>query len=69
MSMLEGFANDGFAEVAESLFDEALAIRRGFVRRQHKKIRPTCYKCGGLHTRSEHRSHGYGSFARTHPNY
>lgn len=66
MSLIETLANDGLTTIGEGFFQEALAIKRGYIRKHHKKIRPTCYKCGGLHTRSEHRSHGYGSFCRTH---
>lgn len=31
---------------------------------RHKSIRPTCDKCGGAHTTSEHLHHGKDSFIR-----
>jgi len=33
---------------------------------RHKRIRITCAKCGRSHRTSEHKSHGKGSFKRTH---
>lgn len=70
MSLLESIAtnDDAFSEVLENSVFEAYMYSRakGGLKKQHKKIRPTCYKCAGAHTKSEHRSHGYGSFARTH---
>ena len=35
-------------------------------RKPHKKVRSYCTKCGHYHTRGSHRSHGIGSFWRTH---
>ena len=35
--------------------------------KRHKRIRVTCSLCGGNHSRSQHKSHGKGSFKKTHP--
>ncbi len=31
----------------------------------HRKIRPRCKNCGVRHSKMSHRSHGFGSYART----
>jgi len=35
--------------------------------KKHKRIRITCKKCGRNHATSAHKSHGKGSFKKTHP--
>ena len=43
-----------------------MARKKAKVKR-HKRIRVTCFLCGGKHSTSEHKSHGKGSFKKTHP--
>lgn len=68
--LLSVIENSGFSETLEEVgvFEAtALAIKRGYIKKKHKVIRQRPGHTGhGLHTRSEHRSHGHGSFCRTH---
>lgn len=41
--------------------------KKAKVVKRHKKIRVTCFLCGGAHSTSNHSFHGVGSFKRTHP--
>lgn len=42
--------------------------RKGGVKR-HPRVTAKCTHCGGPHSAKEHRSHGVGSFFRTHKSY
>jgi len=43
-----------------------LPLFRKHPKTPHAEILPTCIHCGELHSSSVHKSHGRGSFARTH---
>ncbi len=81
MSFLEQIANDGFAETVSTAFPELEEARvfktrgrGGLIKRDNYKgykggvirFRPD-HKGLAAHSKSEHRSHGIGSFCRTHP--
>lgn len=81
MNILESFASDNaFAETMEGLglgFEQAMVFRTrgkgGLIKRDNYKgyergvIRMRArHKGYDIHTRSEHASHGVGSFCRTH---
>ena len=34
--------------------------------KRHKRIRVSCFLCGGKHSTSEHSQHGKGAFKKTH---
>ncbi len=34
--------------------------------KRHKRIRVSCFLCGGKHSTSQHTQHGKGSFKKTH---
>lgn len=67
-SILNSLDGSAFAEVIPQIdFQrDPLYVKKGYIKKGHKVIRDSCYKCGSMHTRSEHRSHGPGSFCRTH---
>lgn len=56
--------------IAEMKEEIALSAKLGRLRKPpknpHKAVRKSCMLCGGPHTIAQHRSHGVGSFARTH---
>lgn len=84
MDILEAFANDGFEEsMADMGLIDMEGRSYAFSKRRGGLIRRDGYKGyrGGViryrnthkglaaHTKSEHASHGIGSFCRTHPNH
>ncbi len=34
--------------------------------KRHKRIRVSCFLCGGKHSTSQHSQHGKGAFKKTH---
>lgn len=73
MGILDNMSSDGFQETSDDLLNfearsgiTSAARRASKNRNPHRMMRHSCMKCGKIHTAAEHKSHGSGSYARTH---
>jgi len=58
----------GKVRTPEQIMALMKAEQRKHYTKPHKTISARgCELCGGIHTKSEHKFHGYGSFRKTHP--